>query len=103
MDEGRPRPWDRRVSPKTLLRKGVLRNGTETLSEERVGGGGKENICALCIYSEPRSLPIILHITRCLGKRCSETIFVTRENGACAFVPLGESMKWFFPCEPQRA
>lgn len=40
MDEGRPRPWDRRVSPKTLLRKGVLRNGTETLSEER--GGGEE-------------------------------------------------------------
>lgn len=63
----------------------------------------KKSICVLFIYSEPCNLPIILYITQCLGKSCSETIFVTRENQACALVPLGESMKRFFPYEIQHA
>lgn len=89
-----------------LLCKCTLRNGAEKpLGGE--GGKGKErekkNICVLFIYSEPRTLPIILYITRCLGKSCSETIFVTRENPACAFAPLGESIKHFVPYETRHA
>lgn len=59
MDEGRPRPWDRRVSPKTLLRKGVLRNGTETLSEERGGGRKREHMCAMHLFgaTQPANHP----------------------------------------------
>lgn len=62
-----------------------------------------EHMCVLFIYSEPLTLPIILYITRCLGKSCSEAIFATRENQACAFAPLGEGVKHFVPCETRPA
>lgn len=74
----------------------------------RAGKGGKkepkpEHMCVLFIYSEPLTLPIILYITRCLGKSCSEAIFATPENQACAFAPLGEGVKHFVPCETRPA
>lgn len=87
-----------RVSPPGLLQEPATRRcwsastrsetGLKSLSEGSGGegkekeGGKKKNICVLFIYSEPRTLPIILYITRCLGKSCSETIFVTRKNQA---------------------
>lgn len=96
---GRQVSWKIQQSAGAALQVHALKQGWNPLE-----GGGfgrkskvKKNICVLFIYSEPRNLPIILYITRCLGKSCSETIFVTRENQACAFVPLGESMKHFFP------
>lgn len=99
----RKKPAKRRCCSASARSEKGLKSLSEERGEKEKRERKKKNICVLFIYSEPRTLPIILYITRCLGKSCSETIFVTRENPACAFAPLGESIKHFVPYETRHA